>query len=302
MGINNQEIKYQIDHRLKTAHDLQGSGKVLHAVQIYNSLINDFPEHTEAYFRLAELYEIIDNLKPAIILLKNLLEKYPDNNDVRLFLGQFLLRNSMWREANDILDSILSEEEPITSFFLGYSHFMLKEYELSKINFLNFISFEDQSELLHEAYLYLTKAEIELENYENALAFAKKAELLYNNFWELNLLFGISYYHLGMYAHAILPIEKAIKLNTSEASSREWAGKIYLKSGDFLKAEENFLKYIELKEDASSEIYSNLGEACFSAKKPVDAKAYFEIALKLNPNNKFAKNGLRKTSTLLEHN
>ncbi len=302
MGIEKTETKYRIDHKIKQARDFETSGKHLHAIQVYKSLIDQHPENTEPYLLLADLYELLGKTTSAIQLLKDFLITDPENKEVRLYLGQFLLRNSMWEESNDVLGFIPPEEEPIVSFFLGYSNFMLEEYEMAKINLLNFISVEEHSELLHEAYLYMAKIEIELTNFESALSFAKKAELLYGNFWELSLIFAISYYHLGMYAHAILPVEKAKKLNPNDASVREWAGKIYLKSGDFLKAEENFLKYIELTEEASSEIYANLGEACYQAKKPKDAIVYFDMALKLDPENKFAITGKKNASTALENN
>ena len=293
--------KYQLDHKLKTAKEFEASGKLLHAVQIYKSIIEDYPEETEAYFNLADLYEHFDKVDSAIVLLKDFLDRDPHNKEVRLFLGQFMMRNERWREANDILSYILVEDEPIVSFFLGYSNFKLKKYKLSKTHFLDFISIEEHSELVQEAYLFLAKIEVELSDFKNALAFAKKAEVLYDNSWELNSIVAVSYFNLGMYAHAIGAAEKAIKINGREKSLRELAGKIFLKAGDFLKAEENFLKYIELNETASSELYSNLGEACFKGKKPKEALVYYEMALKLDPENKTALTGKEEAVSALEN-
>ena len=168
--------KYQLDHKLKTAKEFEASGKLLHAVQIYKSIIEDYPEETEAYFNLADLYEHFDKVDSAIALLKDFLDRDPHNKEVRLFLGQFMMRNERWREANDILSYILVEDEPIVSFFLGYSNFKLKKYKLSKTHFLDFISIEEHSELVQEAYLFLAKIEVELSDFKNALTFAKKAE------------------------------------------------------------------------------------------------------------------------------
>ena len=293
--------KYQLDHKLKTAKEFEASGKLLHAVQIYKSIIEDYPEETEAYFNLADLYEHFDKVDSAIVLLKDFLDRDPHNKEVRLFLGQFMMRNERWREANDILSYILVEDEPIVSFFLGYSNFKLKKYKLSKTHFLDFISIEEHSELVQEAYLFLAKIEVELSDFKNALTFAKKAEVLYDNSWELNSIVAVSYFNLGMYAHAIGSVEKAIKINGREKSLRELAGKIFLKAGDFLKAEENFLKYIELNETASSELYSNLGEACFKGKKPKEALVYYEMALKLDPENKTALTGKEEAVSALEN-
>ena len=293
--------RYQLDHKLKVAADYEAQGKPLHAIQLYNTVINEYPDFTETYFYLAELYEKMRNLEPAFNLLYKLLDSNPENNEVRLYLGQFLLRNSKWEEAIEVLSLILPEENHIVSFFLGYSHFVLKEYEMSKINFLNYVSFNEQTELLHEANLYLAKIEMELGNFDSALKYAKKTDMIYANFWELNLIYGIIYYNLGMYAHGIVPIEKAIRLNPNEAASYEWGGKIYLKLGDYLKAEKLFLQYIEHMDNVSSDIYTKLGEACLKASKTEDALTYFDVALKLDPENSFARKGKENASNILNN-
>ena len=155
--------KYQVEHKIKVAAEYEAQGKNLHAIQLYNSIINEHPEFEEVYFYIAELYEKTGNLKPAFNLIYSLLDKVPGNNEVRLFLGQLLLRNSKWEEAIEILSFILPEENHIVSFFLGYSHFVLKEFEMAKVNFQNYISFNEQTELHYEAILYMAKLKLNLE-------------------------------------------------------------------------------------------------------------------------------------------
>ena len=102
-------------------------------------------------------------------MLNSYLENNPESKEIRLFLGQYLLRNSKWEEAIDVLSFILPEDEPVVAFFTGYSHFMLGEYELAKISFENFISNEDHSELVQEANIYLAKIALKLKDFENFL-------------------------------------------------------------------------------------------------------------------------------------
>ncbi|MFO7445427.1 MAG: tetratricopeptide repeat protein [Ignavibacteriaceae bacterium] len=289
----------RIEHKLKSARLFEAQGKPLHALQIYTSLIEEFPEHADTYCCLAELYEALNKIESSISLLKSFLAENPENKEVRLFLGQFLLRNSRWEQAIEFLEYFLPEEEPMAAFFLGFSYFMLKDYERAKISFINFIAVEKQTELLHEAHIYLAKIEIQLKNFESALSFAQKANVIYSNFWELNLIFAITYYNLGMYAHAVVPAEKAVKLSPQEPSPYEWAGKVYSKLGEYTKAEEKFLKYIELIEDATSDIYARLAEVCLKIKKPKDALAYFDVALKLDPQNKTAMQGKQNASNII---
>jgi Flp pilus assembly protein TadD, contains TPR repeats len=296
------EDKYFLEHKLKTAVDFEAAGKYLHSMQIYNLLIERFPEELDPYFNLVNLYEKLDNVNAAGNLLKGLLEGHPDSLEIRLFTGQFFLRSQRWNDAIDILSIISPQEEPIVSFFLGYSHFMLNEFELAKVNFVNFITVETKSELYHEALVYLAKIEIELKNFEKALDYTSKALAIYSNNWELYLVTAIAFYYLGMFAHAVSTIFKALKLNEKDLSVNEWAGKIYLKSGDYLKAEKFFLYVIEHQAETSPEIYTFLGEACLHSKKPVDAIKYFELALKLDPNNKKANEGKNYASSLQNKN
>ncbi len=290
----------QITHKMKLASDYEMQGKLLHAVQIYNSVIAENPDFTDAYFALGEVYEKIGNINPAVEMIRNFLKKNPENKEVRIYLSEFLMRNKRWDEANEILSYILPDEEPVISFFLGYSHFMQKDYEVARINFLNFLKNGEPDEMLQEANLYLAKIDINLKDFRSALDYLKKTEIVYSNFWEWNLLITVVYYNLAMYTHAIVPVGKALKLNPQEKSVHKWAGKIYLKTGDYQKAEKQFLAYIDSGDSADADIYTELAEACLKSKKAADALAYFEIALKLDPQNKFAEEGRKNADTVIK--
>ncbi len=297
MGINS---KYKNELRMKFAQDYEANGDNLQAMQLYYSIIEDEPDYFEAYFSLAELFDKQNNLEAAKKLLTDYLNENPGNNLVRLFYAQLLLRNLLWEDVIEILQSISINEEPIAAFFLGHSYFMQKNYEHAKINFQHFSSSGKKTELLQETYIYLAKTEIQLGNFESALGYAKKSEIVYANFWELNLLFAIIHYNLNMYTHAVSSISKALKLNASEPAIYQWAGKIFLKAGEYLKAEENFHKHIGMVEYPASEIYSELGEAYLKTNKVKDALQYYELALKIDPLNKFAFEGKKKAASILQ--
>ena len=71
------EETLQFELRFKTARDFQMQGKFLHALQIYTSLVNEYPEHTEVYFKIAEVCESMGKIEPAVNLIKSLLEDDP---------------------------------------------------------------------------------------------------------------------------------------------------------------------------------------------------------------------------------
>ncbi|HAB54715.1 MAG: hypothetical protein A2315_10790 [Ignavibacteria bacterium RIFOXYB2_FULL_35_12] len=297
------DIDLKIKHKLNKATNFKVQGKYLHAIQICEQLLSEYPNNQDIHFELAELYDLSGNLNSSFHLLETYLENNPEDKDMRLFFGQFLLKNQLWNKAAEIFSLLNPEEKPIVSFFLGYSNFMLKDYEMARINYLNFLSRKAESELMYESYVYLAKIEIALNDFECALSYAKQSEIMYSSFWELHLIYAICYYNLGMDAHSILAIDKAIKLNPKGIESYEWAGKIFLRTGDFLKAEKYFIKYVESVEEISSETYANLGEACLNSNKTKSALDYFELALKIDPGNKNAltgkKNILKKISSAL---
>ena len=73
-----------------------------------------------------------------------------------------------------------------------------------------------------------------------------------------------------------------------------------MKIGDYLKAEKNLLKFIESIDDASSDIYTKLADACLKREKAKDALNYYEIALKIDPENNSALEGIKKADHLLK--
>jgi tetratricopeptide (TPR) repeat protein len=274
--LDDERIKF----KLKLASAFISEGKNLHAVQVYLNLIEE-TEREEIYFHLAELYEDMGFIDSGKNILSNLV-RLKNNNDVTLYFGQYLLRNSRWIEAIEILNSI-SETTPAALFLIAYSYMMLNEFELAKEYFANFITFDEKNDLKQEANLYLAKIEYELRNYNSALNYATNAQYLYSDFWELNLILAKVYYSLDMFTHAVNPIQKALKLNPKDASVHEFAGKIYFQLQDFKKAEKYFSEFIDLSSEVSAEIYTLLAKSFVKQRKMEEANLFFELALQTDP-------------------
>lgn len=266
--------------KLKLASAFISEGKNLHAVQVYLNLIEE-TEREEIYFHLAELYEDMGFIDSGKNILSNLV-RLKNNNDATLYFGQYLLRNSRWIEAIEILNSI-SETTPAALFLIAYSYMMLNEFELAKEYFADFITFDEKNDLKQEANLYLAKIEYELRNYNSALNYATNAQYLYSDFWELNLILAKVYYSLDMFTHAVNPIQKALKLNPKDASVQEFAGKIYYQLQDFKKAEKYFSEFIDLSSEVSAEIYTLLAKSFLKQRKMEEANLFFELALQTDP-------------------
>ena len=279
----------KLKYKLKLISKYLAEGKKLHAIQILNNLIDESGTE-ELYFQLAELYESMGFVDSGKKILLDKIELNPEVDDPKLFLGQYLLRNSQWFEAIEVLNSI-SNSTPSSLFLIAYSYMMLKEFELAKEYFNKFVIHSGDNELKHEANFYLAKIEYELNHFDSALEYAKNAQYIYSDFWELNLVLAKVYYSLEMYTHAITPIKRALQLNPKEASIKEYAGRIYFKLEDFNKAENYLSEFIEMSSEVSAEIYTLLAKSFLKQRKKEEAKLFFELALNIDPEYKPAANG-----------
>lgn len=271
----------RIKYKLKLASAFISEGKNLHAIQVYKNLIEE-AGIDDAYFLLAELFEDMHMIDAGEQVLSELLELKDDKSEVAMYLGQYLLRNTKWIEAIEILNTLTNKIHS-SNFLIGYSYLMLNEFELSKEYFSNYLSTEEKSELKQEANIYLAKIEYELNNFDSALNYSKSAQFIYSDFWELNLILAKVYYSLNMFNHAVTPIEKAIRLNPKDVNVLEFAGKIFYQMEDYKNAEKYFSQFIDQSASASAEIYTLLAKSFVKQKKYENADLFFTMALKVDP-------------------
>lgn len=253
-------MEYSLEHKIKKAAEFEKSGKNLHAIQIYNSLINEHPEFIDSYIKLASLYEKTGQIDSVKYVYEKGLKFNSKNIDLLLSSGQFFIRNKLWVDALDILKYISPEDEPFVSLLVAYAYFNLEDYELSKMHLLKFIISNEQPELIHEAYLYLAKIEYIFNRFEDAFKYISKAELLLNDYWELHFVKAKVLYRLKMYSNSAKAVNWALKLNSKEPKLHYWAGKIYLKCEEFEKAERHLLTFLESQKTVSSETHLALAD------------------------------------------
>jgi tetratricopeptide (TPR) repeat protein len=278
-------LEYSLEHKIKKAAEFEKSGKTLHAIQVYNSLINENPEFIDSFIKLASLYEKTGQIDSAKDVYKTGLKCNSKNFDLLLSNGQFFIRNKLWVDALDILKNLSPEDEPFVSLLIAYAYFNLEDYDLSKMHLLRFVISDEQSELIYEAYLYLAKIEYVFDRFEDALKYIDKAELLLNDYWELHFVKAKVLYRLKMYSNSAEAIKLALKLNSKEPELHSWAGKIYIKCEEFEKAERHLITFLESQKTVSSETHLALADAFQKQNKYLEAEKFLNAALLLDPQN-----------------
>ena len=278
-------MEYDIEYKIKKAEEFEKSHKNLHAVQLYNSIINEHPEFIQSFIKLALLYEKTGQIDAAKDAFRKGLKFNSKNAELTLSCGQFFIRNKFWNDALDVLKVISPEEEPLVSLLIAYAYFNLEDYELSKINLLKFIISDEKPELIHEAYLFLAKIEYLFNRFEDANKYIRKAESLLNDYWELYFVKAKVLYQLKMYSHAAKSIKRALKLNQREPELHSWAGKIYIKCEEFENAERHLIKFLESQKSVSAETHLALADVLQKQNKLVEAEKFLNAALVLDPKN-----------------
>ncbi|MDP2301180.1 MAG: tetratricopeptide repeat protein [Ignavibacteria bacterium] len=296
--MNKAAEKVELRHKINKAESLEAEGKLLHAVQIYNSIIDTFPAQKEPYYKLIALYEKLQNIEAAHNLLTELISLSPEDKELRLYLAHFLFRNEKWDETLETLEFLNPDFDLTIAFINGYSHYMLKEFELANISFQKFVALDRTSEFLPDAYIHLAKANINLNRYEEALKYIKTAENYFESYYELHFIYAIIYYYLGMNEHSIERIKKALRFKKIDNDVYAWAGKIYFKSNDYEKAKQYFDKYLSLSEEGSADIYAQLGLIAVIENDLPLARNYFETSLKFDSENQLVLSALKNIPEL----
>ncbi len=294
---NNQQIEY----KLKNAEKFAASGKFLHAAQIYKSLIEEYPDELEPYFRLTQLYQDQNLIKDAENVLLNFLKNHPDEIDVIIYLAQLYLQNSKWNEIVALLQPVTPDEDPAALFLLGYAYFKLGDFEISKVNFENFLKYNTEAELFYETQLFLSKIHVELNELKRALEYAEKSEKFYANYWELKFIYAKIYFEMKMMNHAIDNIEACIKMTTANFGVYELAGEIYFHAKDYVKSEEYFKKCFNLNDKPDVDLYIKLANVCLKNNKINDAVNFYDLVLNKYPKHNEALKGKKNTLSLIKN-
>lgn len=279
------------ENNFESGEEFLEQKKYLQAIQVFHSLIHIPQFKRKSVIKLIEIYDAQNQVGAAIKLFEDYLSNHPDDENVRTFYAQFLIRKKKYTDAHDVLSQVSTKNHPEKNFLMGMVNYYLADYDISRINFEEFIRQNKDSELLPEAHLYIGKCYIQIHKLDSALKYLKKSEEFSNQNYEVYLNLSIVYYLKEMYLHALQSVNKSIKLNPSEVANYEWSGKIYFKHGEYKKARKEFEAAVELKEP-DSELYALLGLTCYKINDYDSAKDYFELALKLNPANEIALSGL----------
>lgn len=281
----------ELEAKFNKANQLFEQKKYLHAIQLYKYFLDEPEFSRKALIRLTEIYDIQNQTEAAISLFEDYLEHHLDDDNLRTYFAQFLIRKSYYQEAHQILSGVSTKAQPEKNFLMGLVNYYLNDYDVAQINFQEFVKQNPKSDLLPEAFHYLSKCHIELKFFDAALKYTETALKLDSQNPYLFKTRALIYYQKEMYFHAAESIKKAQTLNPLDYELLKIAAKIFFKLGEYDKAQRDLRLYLD-KTEPDSEALALMGIILKELKNFKDALAYFELTLKLNSSNELAKKEL----------
>lgn len=281
----------EFERKFEKADEFFNEKKYLHAVQIYQSLLNIEQIKRKAAVKLIEIYDIQHQFESAVNVFKRYLSDEESDEDMLTYYAQFLIRYKKYAEAHDVLSAISNDNRPEKNLLMGIVNYYLEDYEIALINFADFIKRNPNSELLPEAHLFTAKCYLKNMELDSTLNHAKESEKIYNQNYEVYLILAVVYFSKEMYYHALDNIQKSIKLNPGDIKSILWSGRILNKMGEPEQAKK-ILNHAISKIDEDTELLNLLGMIYFELGDVNNAIKNFMKVLRINPSDGEAKEGL----------
>ncbi len=257
-------------------------GKILHSIQIYHKLINEYPNIVEPYVELAFVYSKLGKETSAEKTLRQAYEIEPENEEVIYMLGSICLRLKKFDEAIKFLSKLAHLKYPVVHYNLGLAYYHKGDYFSAEAEFKEVLRIDPRFPKVVET---LAEILIKRGSYDEAYEYLQKAleKEPYNS--TLYYLISISLWNLGKLYEAKKAIETAIDIEPEKAVFWEICGQISLELGQIDEAERYFNRAIELDRNLTDSFIS-LGLIYTYRGKLEEANKFFDEAVRIDPKSR----------------
>lgn len=122
----------ELESKFEKAEEFFNEKKYLHAIQIYQSLLNIEQIKRKAAVKLIEIYDIQNQFESAVNVFKRYLSDEESDEDMLTYYAQFLIRYKKYAEAHDVLSAISNDNRPEKNLLMGIVNYYLEDYESAK--------------------------------------------------------------------------------------------------------------------------------------------------------------------------
>jgi len=274
-----------IEAQFKKASVYISNNNTLAAIQIYQKLIMHEESERDSIIKLADLYDKAGKTKSAVDLFNRYLEKNSNDEEIIKLVSYFLVKNSLFNDAQVFIDKFQNIQNDNLLFLKGLVNFHKNEFYDSQQIFVLFLSKYKTSKLVPSVFSYLAKIYLQNSLFDDALKSIKKSIELSDGAAESYKIEAEIYLFKEMYYHANESIKKALKLNPTLIEWKHLEIKILILLDEIKKAKSKFDDAFD-ESESTYKILNMFGNWYLKNKEIIEANKYFEMAKDINKNNR----------------
>jgi Flp pilus assembly protein TadD len=281
--------EHRVSQLLDEARYYEDHGMWLHAVQVFQRLIDAFPERLEFRTRLGNVYLEMGNLPAAELVLLQALRTDAQNPDILYSLGIACYQSDDLERALFYLQQLAGRKLPKVHYSLGLIYWRQGELAHAERHFRLALEYQpenvDTALALGETLLRARKASDAVTVLAMAAARAPKDSGVQHTL-------GIARVAAEQWEEAILAFRTAVTLDPANEEARIVMASAYMKLRRFDEAEAG-LKDILLDNQSSVRAMLALGKLALLKSNKKRAENYFRQVLTIDPDNEDALEQLR---------
>jgi tetratricopeptide (TPR) repeat protein len=181
----------------------------LHAIQLLNDAILQFPDNYDLYFEAATIYSNHKFNRKALEMYSKALTIKPDNENIYFLMGNNFLALEEYQLAIDYFSKI-RETYPELIYNKAYAYSKLGKIEISIDLMENLVENYSTSEI---PYLFLSELHFLKKEYEMALKYLDDAERRFGRRGSFHYLKGAAFSHLENWLKAYIEFNEADKFH-----------------------------------------------------------------------------------------
>jgi len=304
-------------------------GETKRAADVYLKMLKEEPDLVGVREALAELYLRNNDPKSAAEQLKEIVRDTPTNPQAYYFLGAIAYEEKRFEEALenyrkalmlgldtqqiyfDIAATQLAMQKPrdaleyldrarkkfrqsfVGEFYSGIAYMRLKEYTNALEHFTAaeiVAKATDTNRLTHHFYFELGAVHERAARIPEAERYFEKVLSMTNDFAPALNYLGYMWAERGTnLVRAREMIEKAVKLDPTNAAYLDSLGWVLFKQGHAKDALAPIQKAVELSDEPDATLFDHLGDVHAALKQPEKAREAWNKALKIEPNKEIEK-------------
>lgn len=218
------------------------------ALSMINQALGLQPEWVKAVVLKADILSHMSRIDDAVDTLKYHIDKHPQDNEVKVALGDLMYQNDRLQEANDIFLELLKTDDNNIEWLTKEARIMHAMGDLDEaLNYYDKIYKLDNENVV--ANLGFLRIHISRKDFARAEPYLNFLSEKHSDIYDYNVLAGLYFHERNDHEKAVYHFEKAIELDSSKALPYYQLGLLLVQRGDFSKACDNWKKALLLSPD-----------------------------------------------------